>query len=326
MKLAAVSRQLSAVGSGLKVVGRALGMGDETETDDPNLLIDGAFLRQVEALRFNAPRAATSGLAGEHASRRKAHSVEFADHRSYVPGDDFRLIDWNVYARLGELCLKLTEARENVAVHLLIDCSASMDWGRPNKLLYAKRVAAALGAVALASYDTVYVGAFGADLRPVLPPLRGRNAVGPLLDRLRAVTPEGGTDLARAAAAYGGQVRRRGMAILLTDFLAPAGHEEALGFLARAGLRTTALHVVDRQEEAPALDGLLELHDCETDELVRVGVTPALLRRYAARFTAWSDELATICASQRAHYVRVPTSVTPRTLVLQALRQEGVLR
>src|SRR5581483_4606843 len=121
--------------------------------DDPNVLLDSAFLRQVESLHFNAPRAATAGLAGEHASRRKAHSIEFADHRNYAPGDDFRLIDWNVYARLGELCLKLTEARENLSVHLLIDCSASMDWGRPNKLLYARRIAAALGALALASYD-----------------------------------------------------------------------------------------------------------------------------------------------------------------------------
>ncbi len=325
-RLSTVSRRLSALGAGVKSVGRALN-GEDAEMDDPNALIDGAFLRQVEALRFSAPRAATSGLAGEHASRRKAHSIEFADHRNYVPGDDFRLIDWNVYARLGELCLKLTEARENRAVHLLIDCSQSMDWGRPNKLTYAKRVAAALGAVALASYDTVSLGAFGGEPHPVLPPLRGRNAVGPLLERLRAVEPGGGTDLARAASAYCGQVgRRRGVAVLLTDFLVSEGHAEALGLLARVGLQTTVLHVVDQQEEDPGLDGLLELHDCETGEMVRVAITPALLRRYRAHVASWSDELAALCRAQRAHYVRVSTAVPPRTLVLQALRREGVLR
>ncbi len=302
--------------------------GEGAEADDPTVLIDGTFLRQVETLHLNASRTVTAGLVGEHASRRKAQSVEFADHRNYVPGDDFRLIDWNVYARLGELCLKLTEARENLAVHLLIDCSQSMDWGRPNKLLYARRVAAALGAVALASYDTVYLGAFGGEPRPLLPPLRGRNAVGPLLERLRAVEPGGGTDLARSAAAYCGQVgsHRRGVAVLLTDFLVSEGHGEALDLLARAGLQTTVLHVVDPQEESPALEGLLELHDCETDELVKVGVTPALLRRYKAHFASWSDELAALCRSHRAHYVRVGTAVPPRMLVLQGLRQEGVLR
>jgi uncharacterized protein (DUF58 family) len=320
--ISAINRQLSAVGAGMK----AVLSGDPEPPDDPNNLIDGAFLRQVEALHFSAPRAATAGMAGEHASRRKAHSIEFADHRSYVPGDDFRLIDWNVYARLGELCLKLTEARENLSVHLLIDCSASMDWGRPNKLLYAKRVAAALGAVALAGYDTVYLGLFGGDPHPVLPPLRGRNAVGPLLERLRAIKPGGGTDLARSAAAYCEHVSRRGVAVLLTDFMAPAGHSEALHYLARAGLHTTALHVLDQQEETPALEGLLELHDCETDELVKVGVTPGLLRRYAAHFETWSGELDDLCRAQHAHYVRVSTGVPPRALVLQALRREGVLR
>ena len=302
------------------------GTQQASNPDDPNVLLDGAFLRRVESLHFNAPRAATAGLAGEHASRRKAHSVEFADHRNYAPGDDFRLIDWNVYARLGELCLKLTEARENLAVHILIDCSASMDWGRPNKLLYAKRVAAALGALALASYDTVYLGAFSDELLTVFPPLRGRGAVGLLLDHLRGLTPGTSTDLARATASYCGRSGRSGVAVLLSDFLVPSGYAEALSYLARSGLQTTALHVMDRQEEQPTLDGLLELRDRETDELVKVAVTPELLRRYAGYVTQWSGEIETACRAQRAHYVRVPTAVSPQTLVLTTLRRDGILR
>jgi uncharacterized protein (DUF58 family) len=295
-------------------------------SDDPDVLLDGPFLRQLETLRFNAPRAATAGLAGEHASRRKAHSVEFADHRNYAPGDDFRLIDWNVYARLGELCLKLTEARENLAVHVLLDCSASMDWGRPNKLLYAKRVAAALGTLALASYDTVHLGAFSDDVLAVFPPLRGRGAVSALLGHLRGLEPGATTDLARAVASYCGRPGRTGVALLLTDFLVSSGHAEALGYLARSGLHTTALHIVDAQEERPPLDGLLELRDRETGELVKVGITPDLLRRYDAHFRAWSGEIESACRARRAHYVRVPTAVAPRTLVLYTLRREGVLQ
>lgn len=298
----------------------------ERMTDDPNLLLDGMFLRQVEALHVNAPRAATAGLAGEHTSRRKAHSVEFADHRNYAPGDDFRLIDWNVYARLGELCLKLTEARENLSVHLLIDCSASMDWGRPNKLLYAKRVAAALGALALASYDTVYLGAFSDDISAVLPPLRGRNAVGTLLGHLRNLTPGGTTDLARAVASYCGRPGRDGVAVLITDFLVADGYAEALSYLARSGLQTTALHIVDAHEEKPSLDGLLELRDRETGQAIKVGITPEILRRYDACFRARSEQVALACRAYRSHYVRVSTALSPQSLVLYTLRRDGVLR
>jgi uncharacterized protein (DUF58 family) len=277
-------------------------------------------------LHFNAPRTATAGLAGEHISRRKAHSVEFADHRNYAPGDDFRLVDWNVYARLGELFLKLTEARENLSLHILIDCSPSMDWGRPNKLLYAKRVAAALGAMALAGYDTVSLGAFSAQLTAVFPPLRGRSAVAVLLEHLTTLQAGSTTDLERSVAEYCGSVGRRGVAILLTDFLVPNGHAEALGYLARSGLYTTALHLIDRQEQHPDLTGLVELRDSETDELVKVAVTPHLLRRYDGQFKAWSDDIALACRARRAHYVQVPTNVPPQTLVLRTLRREGLLR
>ena len=320
---------LGSLGRARRAVGRQVGQawaGAPDAADDPRVLLDGDFLRRIEALRLHAPRAATSGLAGEHASRRKAHSVEFADYRAYVPGDDFRLIDWNVYARLGELCLKMTEAHESIAVHLLLDCSASMDWGNPNKLLYARRIAAALGAVALSGYDTVTLGAFGDGLQAVFPPLRGHGAVATLLDNLRGVTPAPATDLPRAAAAYCGTGVRHGIAVLLTDFLVPDGVDEALGYLRRAGLYTTALHIVDNQEEHPRLDGLLELHDCETDDLVRVATTPRLLRRYEEHFATWSADLAGQCAGRGARYLRVNTAVPPPVLVLEALRREGVLR
>jgi uncharacterized protein (DUF58 family) len=296
------------------------------QADDPDVLLDGTFLRQVESLHFNAPRAMTAGLAGEHASRRKAHSVEFADHRNYAPGDDFRLIDWNVYARLGELCLKLTEARENLSIHLLVDCSASMDWGRPNKLLYAKRIAAALGALALASYDTVHLGAFGDDITAVFPPLRGRAAVGTLLGHLRGLVPGSTTDLAQSVASYCGRPGRDGVAVLISDFLVESGYAQALSYLARSGLQTTALHIVDAHEESPPMDGLLELLDRETGQLVKVGVTPDLLRRYRSHFEQWCDTIALACRAQRAHYVRVSTTVAPRDLILRTLRQDGILR
>jgi hypothetical protein len=149
----------------------------------------------------------------------------------------------------------------------LIDCSPSMDWGRPNKLLYAKRVAAALGAMALAGYDTVSLGAFSAQLTAVFPPLRGRSAVAVLLEHLTTLQAGSTTDLERSVAEYCGSVGRRGVAILLTDFLVPNGHAEALGYLARSGLYTTALHLIDRQEQHPDLTGLVDFETAKPTNL-----------------------------------------------------------
>jgi uncharacterized protein (DUF58 family) len=294
--------------------------------DDRAPLLDSAFLQQLEQMRFAAPHAITGGMAGDHLSSTRAHAAEFADYRNYVIGDDIRMIDWNVYARLGELCVRLGPTYQNLRVHLLLDCSRSMNWGRPNKLRYAKRVAAALGALALMSYDTVYVGAWHGDLHSASPALRGRQATGELLRYLEGLLPGPATDPARAMASYCAPHRGSGIAVLLTDCMAAAGYAEALTLLAAAGLRTTLLHILDTDEQQPDLEGLLELHDCETGERVKVGITPEVLRHYAARFQAWSEDLATQCTARRASYIQVASHVSPTALILQTLYRQGVLR
>jgi len=303
---------------------------DPMRDDDPRVLLDDVFLHQIERLRLNAPRAATSGRSGEHPSQRRAHSIEFADHRAYVPGDDMRLIDWNVYARLGELCLKLTEARESVDLHLLVDCSPSMDWGHPNKLLYARRVAAALGALALSGGDAVHLGLFAHDLYAVSPPLRGRAALGTLLERLSAPLPAAtaeatATHLDASLTAYCGKGRRHGVAVLITDFLTAESHGDALHILTRAGLYAAAIHLVDAEEEHPRLDGPLELVDSESGATTTLRATPALLRAYEQEQARWTAEIEETCRARRAAYVRAATDVPPRALVLDTLRQAGVL-
>lgn len=304
---------------------------DPARDDDPRVLLDDVFLHQIEKLRLSAPRAATSGRSGEHPSQRKAHSIEFADHRAYVPGDDMRLIDWNVYARLGELCLKLTEARESIDLHLLVDCSPSMDWGRPNKLIYARRVAAALGALALSGGDAVHLGLFARDLYAVSPPLRGRAALSVLLERLSTPVPVAiadateRTNLEGAMTAYCGKGRRHGVAVLITDFLTPESHGDALHILTRAGLYAAAIHLVDAEEEQPRLDGPIELVDSETGAVTALRATPSLLRAYEREHVRWASEIEAACRARRAAYVRVSTRVPPRTLVLDTLRGAGVL-
>ena len=140
-------------------------------------LFDEPFLRKLERLALLSRRAMAGHYQGERRSPKRGQSVEFADFRPYTPGDDFRRIDWNAYARLERFFIKLFVEEEDLTVHLLVDASRSMDWGEPNKLWYAARAAGALGYVALAGLDRVTVTALGKDQednRSHFPPRRGK--------------------------------------------------------------------------------------------------------------------------------------------------------
>ncbi len=301
----------------------------------PALLLDPAFLRQLESLAFAARGTRTAGLIGEHASRRRASSVDFADYRSYVPGDDFRLIDWNVYARLGELCLKLTQARENVVLYLVLDASRSMTWGEPVKFLFARRLAAALGVIALSNYDSVVLTVWrdGGDQR--FPLLRGKSSIHRLLEFLNTLEASGVTDLRASASAFCSRPHHGGIAVVLSDLWdgMPAAdtptepaYDSALHYLRRAGLQPIMVHVLDPQELQPQLEGALELVDCESGRTMSVVATPALLARYQAAIHARLDAVRAVCLSLRSTYVPVRTTDAVETVLLQNLRQLAVVK
>lgn len=286
-------------------------------------LLDSAFLQRLEHLSLRVARSGTTGFAGEHASRRKAHSVEFADYRDYRPGDDFRLIDWNVYARLGELTLRLTEATESTTLHLLLDCSASMAWGVPSKVRTMQRLAAALGCIALARYDSVSVGVLRGTSAQCLPRLRGKNEVGRFLAILEGIRPAGSMDLPAAVGAYC-RVARRGATVLISDLLAPSGTAAAISHARRAGLSPTVVQVLARDEEAPHLEGPLDLVDCETGAVLTTAINGEMLRAYAERFAAWTAELREVCAAQRAGFLRLYTDQSLEDTLFGALRGQVV--
>lgn len=136
--------------------------GASVTTSSAQPLFDSAFLRKLDRLALLTRRAMVGDIQGERRSPRRGSSVEFADFRPYVHGDDIRQIDWNLYARMERFFLKLFVAEEELTIHLLVDNSASMDWGDPHKLTYARRLAAAFGYVALSTLDRVTVTAFAA--------------------------------------------------------------------------------------------------------------------------------------------------------------------
>ncbi|HLH73118.1 MAG TPA: DUF58 domain-containing protein, partial [Chloroflexota bacterium] len=167
-------------------------------SNEASELLQEAFLHRLERLNLLTRGIVAQGLAGEHRSRRRASSIEFADYRKYVPGDDFRLIDWNAFARLDGLFIRQNEAKEDLTVHLLVDCSQSMNWGQPNKLGFSRRLAAALGFMALSRFDAVTAVYFADSLSERMPVVRGKGQIHRLLTYLDHADVGGVTRLERA--------------------------------------------------------------------------------------------------------------------------------
>ncbi len=288
-------------------------------------VLDEAFLRRLEALSLVARRPAAAGIGGEHRSAARAPSTDFADYRAYMPGDDFRRIDWNAYGRLGHLFVKLTEAREQLAVHILLDTSASMDWGVPTKLAYARQLAAALAYLALSRFDQVGITTLGATPRR-LAFTRGRARFHELLRFLDDTDSAGRLLLDEALADLPIDRRRRGQAILISDMLAPAGYQAGVDRLLRAGLDVVLLHVLSSQELEPEPGGDVELLDAETGDLVEVSLTAETVVQYRRRLDRWCDGVRAFCVERGIRYTLAPTSTPFDELLLDTLRRDLVLR
>src|SRR4051812_23155937 len=232
-------------------------VAEDASADDGLVLLDEQTLARLRRLSLLTGRARTEGLAGEHRSRRRGTSPEFADFKRYSQGDDFRRIDWNTYARLDGLFVRLSEVTTELSVHILLDSSASMDWsGRPQhmtKFTAARRLTGALAYVALWGFDRVTITPFSTSLSYPFGPVQGRTQVVPALRYLQQLRPLGGTMLAPAVAAYVHGKKRPGLLLLISDFL--AGETEALRGalhdLRSRGWQTAVLHVVDEAEIAP---------------------------------------------------------------------------
>src|SRR6059058_275059 len=179
-------------------------------------LLEPQFLARLEQLELVSRKIFLGRMKGERRSRRKGQSVEFADYRNYVVGDDLRFLDWNLYARLDRLFLRLFMEEEDLHFYVLIDNSLSMDFGTPTKLHYAKQVAAALGFIGLVNLDRVLVEAFNDRLVQSLPAVRGRRSLWRLMDFLQKLEPAGPSDLKKALRSFSIKCSGKGIVVLLS--------------------------------------------------------------------------------------------------------------
>ncbi len=291
---------------------------------DPTVF-DEAFLRQLERLLLIMRSPVRGGLKGGRRSVKRGQSVEFADYREYTLGDDLRQLDWNVYARLERLFVKLFVEEEDITVTLLVDASASMATGQPSKLLFAKRAAAALGYIGLASEDRIAVTALSGRTSRRRASLRGSGRVFRLLADLSAIdVADGVTDLVVAARHAAAQLHGRGVIVLLSDLLDPRA-DRVIRELAATGSELIVLHVLSPDELDPPLQGDLRLVDVETDERVDITADLATIDAYKTRLAAWKADFAELAARRGASYVDLASDVNLADLMFAELRRRRVL-
>jgi uncharacterized protein (DUF58 family) len=300
--------------------------GLNSAANRPDDLFDEAFQKRLELLSLVARRITRGQQRAERRSTQTGAGIEFADHRDYSAGDDYRHIDWNAYARVGRLLVRLYEQPADLFVHMLVDQSGSMAFGRPPKLDYAKKLAAALAYVGLRQLDRVGVSALRGRELQGWKVARGRHNILGIFDFLRSLQPAGPTDLAGAMQTFVARHKRAGMAILISDLYDPAGFERAIDVLRYARFETYVLQVVDAAEFTPRLHGELELCDAETGLTRAVTVTPALLDRYHSARAATQERLRAYCADKRVALFTLQTSVSAEDAVLRVLQRGGMLR
>jgi uncharacterized protein (DUF58 family) len=291
---------------------------------DPTVFDEG-FLRQLERLLLIMKRPVRGGLKGGRRSVKRGQSVEFADFRDYSLGDDLRQLDWNVLARLEKLFIKLYVEEEDVTISFLLDCSASMTSGNPPKLQFAKRAAAALGYIGLASEDRVAVTALAGRTGRRQVALRGSGRVFRLLSALSGIGAlEGATDLLAAARHAGAQLSGRGVVVLISDLLDPAA-DKVIRELAATGSELIILHVLSPDELDPSMEGDVRLIDVESGDGVDVTIDLATIDDYKARLAAWQDGFADLAARRGATYVPISTDLPLAELVFAELRRRRVV-
>jgi uncharacterized protein (DUF58 family) len=286
-------------------------------------LLEPSLLRRLEALALQVRRAVSGQMGGERRSRRRGQSVEFADFRNYTPGDDFRLIDWNAYARLDRFMLRLFVAEEELPLSIFLDLSGSMDWGKPNKAETARRLAGALAYVALAALDRVRLTVFAAGPTSGGAPYRGRRAAAGLFERLQSFPAAGPTNYEKLVWPIGRQ--RPGMSIVISDGLGEPGVDAALAALQRAQQEGAVLQLLAPQELTPDWTGDARLRDAESGLEREFTATPLTQGAYLRALQERTDAIERAAHRRGLRFARLSTAEPIDDMVQRTLRRIGLL-
>ena len=289
-------------------------------------LLSPELMAQLARLELVSRKIFRGRMKGERRSPRKGQSVEFADFRNYVPGDDLRFLDWNLYARLDKLFLKMFLEEEDLHFYALIDTSRSMDFGEPTKLLYAKQLAAALGFVGLTRADRVRIETLDQPLAAPAPVLRGRRSLWRMLEYLEGIEVSERTDLTTGVKNFCLRNSGRGILVLISDLLDKSGYEAALRYLVSQQMDVYVIQVLSPAEVEPDLVGDLRLVDCEDGDIAEITVSAPLLSRYRQTLASFLEGAKDFCSRRGMSHITARTDTPVETLVTSYLRRRGLVR
>jgi uncharacterized protein (DUF58 family) len=289
-------------------------------------LLSPALLAKLQNMELVSRKIFRGRMKGERRSRRKGQSVEFADFRNYVPGDDLRFIDWNMYARLDKLFLKLYMEEEDLHFYTLVDVSQSMKFGSPTKLRYAQQLAGALGYIGLCRTDRVKIESLNGSKTNTAPVLRGRTSLWRMVDYLENMPTDTNVSLTEAVKAFCLRNTGKGILVLITDLMDKSGYEEALKYLVARDLDIYLIHVLSQEEIDPDITGDLKLVDCEDRDIAEISVSQRLIDRYRQTLATFIEQAREFCSRRGIVYTMTSTERDVDRLVSRYLRQRGLVR
>jgi uncharacterized protein (DUF58 family) len=314
----------------------------------PSTLLSPELLARLEKMELVSRKIFRGRMKGERRSPRKGQSVEFADFRNYVPGDDLRFVDWNMYARLEKLFLKMFLEEEDLHFYALIDASRSMEFGEPSKLRFAMQLAAALGFIGLVRGDRVKIEAVGQSARRSSPVFRGRRSLWRMLDHVEKVigmivppsgaasaagpaprTPKNSSDpfsLAEGVKNFCLRNSGKGIVVLLSDLMDKNGYESALRYLASREMDVYVIHVLSAEEFDPDVEGDLRLVDCEDGDVAEVTISAPLLARYRQTLASFVATARDFCARRGIAYGLARSDAPVEQLLTGYLAVRGLVR
>jgi uncharacterized protein (DUF58 family) len=311
-------------------------------------LVSSELIARLDPLDLTSRKVFFGKLKGERRSKKRGESVEFADHRAYVSGDDLRHVDWNIFARLDNLFLKLFLEEEDLSLHVVIDASGSSDMGEPNKFVFMQRAAMAMGYVGLANLNRVSATAMGGflstpakaegdaekpdslvpatSISTAIRDLRGKRRTHDLARWICSLRPGGAFSFKESADRIVMSRRGKGIMLVFSDFFFKEGYETGLRRLVGHGYDVFLIQVLSPQELEPPITGDLRLKDIEDGDLADVTVSAPLLKRYKANLTAYCRQLNAFCLQRGMTAMTVRSDTPIETLVLEYLRNKGVVR
>ncbi len=299
-------------------------------------LYDEALFSRLQHLVLQSQHLSSTGLTGEHRSRRRGLSPEFSDFKPYSPGDDFRRIDWKTYARFDELFVRESETTTEYDIHILVDTSPSMDWSSVDdgltKLRFALQIAGAIAYLSLWHFDRITIGSLNDKVGKPLGPIQGRNHILPVFRFLERLKPAIGSPVSQALLRYIHPRSRPGIVIVLSDLLDDeiGPIEQALQKLSSHGWETCLMRIEDPAEVEPELllqaAASFEFADSESDFRMQVHGGSKTTASYLADRRQWTSQLETLGKRQRTTYVPVCTDEPIEAVVFSRLRSLGVVR